>query len=180
MPVANKDSTRISLIRKPLPPVSHGRGHWFDPSTAHHSETSAEQASRKSPRLIWFSEVAFSGLRCESAMMRIALQSFPIFSRPRSAFLGPREAYFEMRRPARQSQSTPQAQPVRVRARSRHRRCHLPAPAIRGDRERWPREDARASSADAPPAPRNRMAHRASWSCTRLISVEDSARPTPD
>ena len=31
-------SARISLIRRPHTPVSHGRGHWFDPSTAHHLE----------------------------------------------------------------------------------------------------------------------------------------------
>src|SRR5262249_24461843 len=40
---------RIALIRRPHTPVSHGRGHWFDPSTAHHSETSAEHGSRKFP-----------------------------------------------------------------------------------------------------------------------------------
>src|SRR6185437_13683878 len=33
-----------------------GRGHWFDPSTAHHSETSAEQGSRKFPGPLLFSE----------------------------------------------------------------------------------------------------------------------------
>jgi len=27
--------------------LSHGRGHWFDPSTTHHSETSAEQGSSR-------------------------------------------------------------------------------------------------------------------------------------
>jgi len=26
---------RISLFRKPLSPVSHGRGHWFDPGTTY-------------------------------------------------------------------------------------------------------------------------------------------------
>ena len=49
MPVAIRDYARISLIRRHPTSVSHGRGHWFDPSTAHHSETLAEQGSRKFP-----------------------------------------------------------------------------------------------------------------------------------
>src|SRR5437879_8947852 len=36
--------------------LSHGRGHWFDPSTAHHSEAPAEQGSRKFPGSLLFSE----------------------------------------------------------------------------------------------------------------------------
>src|SRR6185312_6629302 len=49
-------SPRISLICRHPTSVSHGRGHWFDPSTAHHSETSAEQGSRKFPGSLLFSE----------------------------------------------------------------------------------------------------------------------------
>src|SRR6266481_70507 len=35
-------SPRISLISKDPTSVSHGRGHWFDPSTAHHKSNSYE------------------------------------------------------------------------------------------------------------------------------------------
>lgn len=40
------------------------------------------------------SAIAFSGLLCDRAMMRMAFQSSPIFSRPRSKFARPREAFF--------------------------------------------------------------------------------------
>src|ERR1700733_2634339 len=50
VPVAIGVSARISLIRKPRTPVSHGRGHWFDPSTAHHLESSRARSVRQSDR----------------------------------------------------------------------------------------------------------------------------------
>ena len=53
MPVATRNPARISLIRGPRTPVSHGRGHWFDPSTGHQSciSTSRVQGSSTQPAL---------------------------------------------------------------------------------------------------------------------------------
>src|SRR5579875_570861 len=47
------------------------------------------------------SAIAFKGLLCESAMMRIAFQSSPIFSLPQAAVPEPREVFFATPRPTR-------------------------------------------------------------------------------
>src|SRR5579864_3853094 len=36
--------------------LSHGRGHWFEPSTAHHAKAPAKQTSRKSQERLLFPE----------------------------------------------------------------------------------------------------------------------------
>jgi hypothetical protein len=44
------DNIRIAAL------TSHGRGHWFEPSTAHHAKAPAKQTSRKFQEKLLFPE----------------------------------------------------------------------------------------------------------------------------
>jgi hypothetical protein len=59
------------------------QGHWFDPSTAHHSEASAEQGSRKFPGSLLLSEWLL--FRLPSSRL-VGISPIPQCSRVRAAF----------------------------------------------------------------------------------------------